>query len=133
MQGGDSNWHNGMHKGAPASSFSKAEKLRIDMTDAEKKLWEALRMNRLEGYKFRRQHPIHIFIVDFYCHQLSLIIEIDGGYHGSSEQTEKDKERTRLLEFQKLHLIRFTNEEVLSSFENVLNRIRQQIQTLSYK
>jgi very-short-patch-repair endonuclease len=75
------NYDEGMWKGAPESSFAKAKALRKDETQAEKILWAKLRNNQLKGYKFRRQHPIGLYIVDFYCHQLKLVIEIDGDYH----------------------------------------------------
>lgn len=114
-----------MFKGAPAGSFSKAKSLRSNMTKAEIVLWEAIKNNQLEGFKFRRQHPIHNFIVDFYCHKLKLIIEVDGEYHLNKAQQSKDIERTEIIEYQNLKLIRFTNEEVLSNLNNVLERIRK--------
>jgi very-short-patch-repair endonuclease len=71
---------NNMHFGADAFTFRKAEELRINMTKAEKLLWEEIRNNKLDGLKFRRQHPIGRFIVDFYCHKLKIIIELDGAF-----------------------------------------------------
>lgn len=85
-----SNYDEGMWKGATESSFSEAQFLRKNETETEKILWENLRDNQLQGFKFRRQHPISLYIADFYCHKLKLIIEIDGGYHDSSEQVQKD-------------------------------------------
>jgi len=114
-----------MFKGAPSSSFSKAQGLRSNMTKAEIVLWEVLKNNQFEGYKFRRQHPIHNFIVDFYCHRLKLIIEIDGEYHLNENQQDKDLERTGILEFQGLKVIRFTNEEVLNNLNKVLEKIHK--------
>jgi very-short-patch-repair endonuclease len=114
-----------MFKGAPASSFSKAESLRNNMTQAETILWEALKDNKLDGFKFRRQHPIHLYIADFYCHKLKLIIEIDGAYHNSKEQLLIDKQRTSDLELQGLKVLRFTNEEVENGLNDVLKRISQ--------
>jgi len=121
------NYDEGMWKGAPSSSFLKAKALRKNETEAEKILWERLRNNQLKGYKFRRQHPISLFIADFYCHQLKLIIEIDGEYHNLPEQIEKDLERTRILESNGLQLIRFTNEEVQENLENVIAKITSKI------
>ena len=69
------NHDEGMWKGAPSDSFTKAQFLRRNETKAEKLLWEKLRNNQLEGLKFRRQHPVNIYIADFYCHKLKLIIE----------------------------------------------------------
>lgn len=65
--------------------FSKAKELRKSMTIAEKILWKHLRNNKLNGLKFRRQHPLDIFIADFYCHPKRLIIELDGGIHDTLE------------------------------------------------
>ena len=114
-----------MYKGAPSDSFAKAKFLRENMTDAEKLLWEKLKDNKLKGLKFRRQYPIHIYIVDFYCHKLKLIIEIDGGYHNSKEQKLLDAERSEILKFQELEIIRFTNEEVLGNIEFVIRKIEE--------
>ena len=116
-----------MFKGAPESSFVKAKKLRENMTEAEKTLWEFLKNDQLEGFKFRRQHPVHLFIVDFYCHKLKLVIEIDGEYHDTKEQKELDNTRTELLKFQDLHVIRFTNEEVLNNIDAVVTAIKKEI------
>jgi very-short-patch-repair endonuclease len=117
------NYDEGMWKGAPESSFVKAKALRKDETQAEKFLWAKLRNNQLKGYKFRRQHPIGLYIVDFYCHQLKLVIEIDGDYHNIQEQIEKDKERTQNLETDGLQLIRFTNKDVMENLEKIISEI----------
>ncbi|MCW3170541.1 endonuclease domain-containing protein [Chryseobacterium sp. 09-1422] len=117
------NYDEGMWKGAPESSFVKAKALRKDETQAEKILWAKLRNNQLKGYKFRRQHPIGLYIVDFYCHQLKLVIEIDGDYHNIQEQIEKDKERTQNLETDGLQLIRFTNKDVMENLEKIISEI----------
>lgn len=117
----------GMHKGAPASSFIKAKNLRRNMTMAEKKLWEVLKDKHFKGYKFRRQHPIHIFIVDFYCHELGLVIEIDGEYHNEAIQIAKDIERSELLRFQDIHVIRFTNDQVINEIKRVLDHLSNYI------
>jgi very-short-patch-repair endonuclease len=116
-----------MYKGAPPDSFAKAKFLRDNMTDAKKLLWEKLKNNQLKGFKFRRQHPIHIYIVDFYCHKLKLVIEIDGGYHNSKDQKILDAERSEILKFQKLEVIRFTNEEVLGNIEFVMRKIEEKL------
>ena len=119
-----------MFKGAPAENFRRAELLRQNMTEAEKVLWEVLRNNKFEGYKFRRQHPIHKFIVDFYCHKLQLIIEVDGKYHNSSEQKVLDQEREELLKFQDLEIIRFNNEEVINHLDEVILKLKHKIETM---
>lgn len=117
-----------MWKGASPQIFSNAKKLREKPTEAEEVMWLALRNNQLDGYKFRRQHPLSLYVADFYCHQLQLVIEIDGGYHQTPEQIKLDAERTSAIEFQGLHVIRFTNDEVLGDVHSVLNRIREFIQ-----
>jgi very-short-patch-repair endonuclease len=118
-----------MWKDAPASVFSNASKLRENPTEAEVLLWLALKDNQVDGYKFRRQHPISIYIADFYCHKLKLAIEIDGGYHLSEEQQLLDKERTVNLEYQGLRLIRFSNEEVVLKLQEVINKIKDFIKS----
>ena len=114
-----------MWKGASQQIFSNAEKLRENLTEAEEKLWLALRDNQVEGYKFRRQHPLCIYVADFYCHALKLVIEIDGDYHLVEEQQLLDKKRTSDLEFQGLKVIRFTNEEVMLKLPEVIDRIKE--------
>lgn len=93
------------------------------MTQAEILMWDKLKNNQFKGYKFRRQHPIYHFIVDFYCHALKLIIEIDGKYHESEEQKKEDLNRTELLQFQGLKEIRFSNEEVIHDMDLVLKKL----------
>lgn len=124
--------HQGMYKGAPASSFIKAKNLRQNMTATEKIMWEVLKNKQFLGYKFRRQHPIHIYIVDFYCHELELIIEIDGEYHNQTAQISKDLERSSLLKFQNLHVIRFSNERVYNSIDDVLRNLTQYVVELPH-
>jgi very-short-patch-repair endonuclease len=114
-----------MWKGASARIFSNAQKLRENATEAEEFLWLALRENQLDGLKFRRQHPLSVYIVDFYCHKLKLVIEIDGGYHHTKEQMLLDEERTTTIEFQGLKVIRFTNDEVLLKLPEVLDKIKE--------
>ncbi len=119
-----------MHYGADAFSFKMAETLRIRMTQAESILWEALRDKRLDGVKFRRQHPIGRFIVDFYCHKYLLVIELDGGIHLAKDVKERDLNREAELKELGLHIMRFKNEEVLSNLEEVKLKIIDYIRTL---
>ncbi|WP_231433737.1 MULTISPECIES: endonuclease domain-containing protein [unclassified Chryseobacterium] len=121
------NYDDGMWKGAQSSSFLKAQSLRKNETKEEKILWDKLRNNQLRGYKFRRQHPISLYIADFYCHQLKLIIEIDGEYHNLAEQKEKDQERTQILESNGLELIRFTNQKIHENLDEVISEINTKI------
>lgn len=117
------NYNDGMWKGAPSSSFLKAQSLRNNETQAEKILWEKLRNNQLKGYKFRRQHPVSLYIADFYCHQLKLIIEVDGEYHNTLEQIKKDDERTQVLRDNGMKIIRFTNYEIENNVDKVITEI----------
>lgn len=91
------------------------------MTDAEHALWRVLRSRQLEGFKFRRQHPIGRFVVDFVCLERKLILELDGGHHAT--QSEADGERTAHLEAHGYRVIRFWNNDVLTQIDAVAARI----------
>jgi very-short-patch-repair endonuclease len=120
----------GMHDGAPPSVFRNAGQLRKKMTESESKLWAFLKEQPF-GYKFRRQHPIHIYVLDFYCHKLKISIEVDGGYHNSKEQIVKDLKRSRYLESMTITEFRFTNAEVLNDFEDLKNKLKDIINDFS--
>ena len=109
--------------------FEKAKMLRTNMTEAEQKLWENLRGKKVLGLRFRPQHPIDIFIADFYCHVIKLVIEIDGGIHQSKSQKEYDFGREGELENWGLKVIRFTNKEI----ENEMNRVLEDIKQICLK
>ena len=111
-------------------TFARAKELRRDMTPAEKVLWQKLRNRQLDGFYFRRQHPIKYFIADFYCAKADLIVELDGGIHNNPENKEWDINRTAELEKSGVTVIRFTNEEVFNDMENVIRKIRHQLNTL---
>ncbi|KSA12330.1 hypothetical protein I600_2851 [Maribacter dokdonensis DSW-8] len=111
-----------MHHGATPSVFRNAAKLRASMTETECILWNYLK-TKPQGYKFRRQHPIAGYVLDFYCHKLKLSIEIDGGYHLKPEQIEKDIERTTYLKDIGISELRFTNDQVLNDFKGLINYI----------
>ncbi|SDD00146.1 endonuclease domain-containing protein [Williamwhitmania taraxaci] len=101
-----------------------ARELRLHPTEAEKTLWRAINKGQL-GLKFRRQHPIYNFIADFYCHEARLIVEVDGGYHKSRIQRERDESRSAEVALvYDLKVIRFTNEEVLSNTNAVVSRLK---------
>ena len=95
----------------------KARELKKNPTEAEKKLWNHLRLRQLGGYKFRRQHPLGPYIVDFICLEKRLIIEVDGGQH--CERVDYDKERTAWLKAQGFRVLRFWNNEVLNEIDVV--------------
>ncbi len=115
---------------ASAQLFRKATSNREAPTEAEAYLWTFLNKNQL-GPRFKRQHPLDRFIVDFYCHPLKLIIEVDGGYHQEKEQAEYDLGRTYHLEELDCTLIRFSNEAVLNDTVKVLSEIQAQIVRLA--
>ena len=103
--------------------IEEAKRMRKEPTDAEAALWELLRDKKL-GDKFRRQHLIDDFIVDFVCLSKNLVIEVDGGYHSDPTQKEYDQQRTLYLNEKGFRVIRFTNEEVLGNTEAVLTKIK---------
>ena len=92
------------------------------MTPAEKLLWQHLRYKQVDGTRFRRQHLIGRFIVDFYCSEHRLIVEVDGDVHGT--QAEYDEARTEWLEEQGYRVMRFTNQQVQQQMSAVLEVIR---------
>jgi very-short-patch-repair endonuclease len=98
----------------------QATALRRNTTDAERRLWAALRSRRLAGYKFRRQHPIGRFIVDFACTKHGLIIEADGGQH---DESMADAHRTAWLESKGWRVLRFWNNDILVNTEGVVSTI----------
>jgi very-short-patch-repair endonuclease len=108
----------------PPELLARVRQLRQDSTDAESLLWRLLRDRQLDGWKFRRQHPIGKYILDFYCHQARLAIELDGGQHAEPEQACHDAERTRALETEGIRVLRFWNHAVLKHTNAVLQEIR---------
>ena len=119
-------------QGASPEIFARAKELRKNMTPAEKLLWQRLRNYQLDGFYFRRQHPIKYFIADFYCTKADLIVELDGGIHNTPDNKEWDINRTVELEKSGVTVIRFTNEEVMNDTENVIRKIRHQLNTLCH-
>ena len=97
-----------------------AKTMRTNATDAENLMWQLLRAKRFMNLKFRRQHVIAPYIVDFYCHKLGLVIELDGSQHGTDQGKEYDAERTKFLEALDLMVVRYWNHDVLSRTDVVL-------------
>ncbi|WP_233353589.1 endonuclease domain-containing protein [Hellea balneolensis] len=97
--------------------------LRRNLTTAEAKLWQDLRSRRLQGYKFRRQHPIEDYVADFVCLSVKLVIEIDGATHSTNEELAYDAQRTEVLEGLGWRVIRFTNDEVYGDVDGVIEAI----------
>ena len=102
--------------------------LRGNMTNAERHLWAKIRMKQLKGYQFYRQKPIGDYIVDFFCPRAKLVIEVDGSQHFSDEMTEYDRIRNEYLSSLGLRVLRFTNTDVLTHIERVIENIIENIE-----
>ena len=102
--------------------------LRRNLTDAENKLWQELRGRRVQGYKFRRQHPIEDYIADFACLSSKLIVEIDGATHSTAEEMAYDVRRTVFLKSLEWRVIRFTNDDVFSDVDGVVEAIYEALE-----
>lgn len=100
-----------------------AKTMRSNATDAENLMWQLLRAKRFMNLKFRRQHVIAPYIVDFYCHELGLVIELDGSQHGTDDAIEYDAERTKYLEALGLKVVRYWNHDVLVETDAVLEAL----------
>jgi very-short-patch-repair endonuclease len=103
----------------PTQTLTTAKSLRVTTTDAEITLWYHLRAKRLDGLKFRRQHPVPPYVADFYCEELRLVIELDGSQHDE----DVDSARTQALERQGLFVLRFWDNQVLQETDAVLEAI----------
>ena len=98
-----------------------AREMRSKPTEAENTLWQQLRRHNLNGFKFRRQHNIERFIVDFYCAKAKLVIEVDGPIH--QYKAEEDAVRQEYLESHNLKVLRFSNEDILNNVDEVIKQI----------
>jgi very-short-patch-repair endonuclease len=103
----------------------RAKRLRRDQTDAERKLWMHLRSRQMNGFKFRRQQPIGRYIVDFFCPESRLVLELDGGHH--ADQVQADQRRTEFLTKAGYRVLRFWDNEVLTDTEAVLQKISNEL------
>jgi very-short-patch-repair endonuclease len=120
-----------MFYGASATTLRTAGILRRNMTLAELILWKKLKDRKIVKVKFRRQHPINLFIVDFYCHELKLVIEVDGEVHSDIESEEYDINRTAELNKYGIKVVRFQNDQIIQNIEKVINRIKLVITELT--
>ena len=117
----------------PKIARQLARELRKNPTQAEIKLWQHLRNKQFMGFKFLRQHPIFIylddrkrfFIADFYCHEILVVIEVDGEIH--RKQRDYDEMRSELLKSKMINVIRFTNDEVLDNINRTLIRLKERV------
>jgi very-short-patch-repair endonuclease len=112
-------WYPGMTNPA---TLVRARELRQEATDTEEYLWSLLR-KRPAGFKFRRQHPIGKYVLDFYVAEARLAIELDGSVHDGDEQQEADSWRQAIIATNNIQFIRFKNDEVLTDVEAVIKRI----------
>lgn len=106
--------------------ISRSRKLRLELTEPEKRLWYRLNLCQLNGHKFRRQHPIGNYITDFACIEKKLIVELDGDSHAS--QTDYDKERDAFLRKLGYTVLRFWNNEAMKNIDGVLAVISEQLE-----
>jgi very-short-patch-repair endonuclease len=113
----------------PTRTLAHAKLMRRAPTEAERRLWYALRAKRLQGGKWRRQHPMPPYVLDFYCYAARLVVEVDGGQHGEA----RDMRRGRWLEARGLKVLRFWNDEVMRDTASVLEVILDatRVRTLS--
>ena len=111
-----------------SEKIKKAKELRQNMTSAKKILSEYIRAKLFNGLKLRRQQIIEGFIVDFYCHPLGLVIELDGEIH--DKQIEYDRDRDRILSAKGLTILRFTNRQIIEDIESVLNAIAEKLEDI---
>jgi very-short-patch-repair endonuclease len=116
-----------MFYGAKGDLFGKASQLRSHETEAEKMLWTRLSKSQLKGLRFKRQHPISKYIADFYCHKAKLVVEVDGGYHDTSNQRVYDTERTTFLVGLGIEVLRFTNKDVTERLDWVVQEIEKRL------
>ena len=117
-----------LHLGANEETLKSAKRLRKNMTETEEILWKELKNRKVNGLKFRRQHPLHFYIADFYYHEQRLVIEIDGGIHLLKKQKESDANRTAELDRFGIRVIRFTNGQVINSIDEVIQTISRFVQ-----
>jgi len=120
-----------MFYGAGRNTFQKAHFLRSKMTDAEMVLWSRLKNRNIFKVRFRRQHPVDIFVLDFYCHEIKLAIEVDGRIHLKREIQEYDEGRSHDIEKFGIKMLRFTNEQILNNLNEVQTKILNTINDLS--
>jgi ATP-dependent DNA helicase RecG len=112
-----------LHRRTQSALYLLARQNRKVSTEAEEILWNNLRSRRLNGFKFRRQQPMGSFILDFFCLEKNLAIEVDGGYHDEEKQKIYDEQRTIDLEALHVTVVRFSNDEVINSLQFVLDTI----------
>jgi very-short-patch-repair endonuclease len=112
-----------LNYGSYPSTHQNAKRLRRDTTEAEKKLWSLLRNRQLNGKKFRRQHPFADYVLDFFCNECNLAIELDGEHHKQADNKEYDIQRTSFLNKNGITVLRFWNQQVIDEPGKVISKI----------
>jgi very-short-patch-repair endonuclease len=115
------------------NALSRAKTLRKILTPAEETLWSHLRDRRFLGLKFRRQAPIGPYVADFLCHEMRLVLELDGSVHREPDQISHDQNRDANLQALGYRVLRYTNEELQNDLDSVLEAIRRLYQTRTVK
>ena len=124
-------YNNNLHKEAIGKLYQYGRELRLESTEAEKLLWAELRNKKLNGLKFRRQHPIDKFVADFYCHEKKIVIELDGSIHDEKINKEYDEARTAMLAGLSVIVLRFKNEDITNNLKEVLKKISDMADVLN--
>jgi len=119
-----------MYYGAKPSIFKLAKELRKNATEAETILWSKLNKNKVLGLQFRRQHPINMFIADFYCPKINLVIEVDGSIHEIPEFKVHDNGRSDFLNDNGITVIRFSNEQITNEIDSTMKEIEKTVKCL---
>ena len=109
------------------NNLNRRRTLRSEMTRAENRLWLSLRGKQFEGVKFRRQHGIGLYIVDFYCPEKLIVVEVDGDVHCEASQVLRDRKRDECLSRLGLQVVHYTNDEVLNNLEGVLEDLSMKL------
>ncbi len=109
---------------ADSISYERARRMRRALTPPEAQLWLQLKGRKLEGLKFRKQHPVGPYILDFYCSEARLAVEVDGSVHGDPDQARHDARRTAWLAERGIAVLRVQASDVRDELEGVLNAIR---------
>ena len=108
---------------------TRRRQLRISLTPAEARLWKHLKHSQLFGRKFRRQHSVGMYVLDFYCPAEKLALELDGAAHDCDSAWRHDRQRDEFLRSAGIHVLRFQNDDVVKNLEGVLAEIRRHFTT----
>lgn len=121
------NFNENLHKEAKRKLYQYAREMRKNATEAEKILWSKLKARRFLGLKFRRQHPLDTYVADFYCHEIKLVIEVDGEIHEEEINVGYDFARTLDLNELEIDVIRFSNYQIMSDINSALQQLSHYI------